>query len=419
MACWPVELFLDAIPTNSHIRCTACKRICADAVTGGCEHAFGRACLVKKNPKMTKCPICNKKLNKVKVSKEKTIASMVDSMWMNCVHQRHGCQSTFQLKKIGVHMGECPYRNMKFDSVRVHDDTIDPQTEMALWFVVGLTRTQVRGMAEAMLMQGKTGEFLIRDRSTEPNCYGLSIKNSKGDLDTYVIEKSPDPKRRGYLVRGSNDVFDTVYRLVKHYSSAKREDLGIKLRHPGNYLADYASSGYSLTQKNEVEAEPVKVTYSKGSLLAKEKAAMDELDELDDDDLPEYDMASQSKVGEVAEYDMASQSNKIAEVAEYDMASGGSGPVEYDMATRSSSSKKNEQAAYEMASSGNVDYDLASGGNKAEIQPEYTWGNGLGGFGNDTETGIYDNQNFGGFESDEEGYTGFDDVVDKVDELHF
>lgn len=135
--------------------------------------------------------------------------------------------------------------------------------------------------------------FCRRDKRGEPNVYALSVKGPnelRNEFLTYAIEKNPDPDgEAGYVLRGAeHSVFKTVSRLVAYYAEEKREELGVKLVHPGNYMSTYQSSGYateSQQQDNAPDQAAERHTYSKGSLDAKIRAAGDELDD-DDDELP-------------------------------------------------------------------------------------------------------------------------------------
>jgi hypothetical protein len=47
---------------------------------------------------------------------------------------------------------------------------------------------------QGILEHGKVGEFIVRDKSDEPDCYALSVKaNLEGDMFTYILERSSDP----------------------------------------------------------------------------------------------------------------------------------------------------------------------------------------------------------------------------------
>ena len=139
-------------------------------------------------------------------------------------------------------------------------DDVDPETEMAPWFMAGVPRVEVRQVAMDMLKQGQIGNFLVRyvgctldyaqparltcvwyrDVKSEPNCYGISIKNSQNKLVNYLIEKSSRKQDPGYQIRGTKQAFPTIFALVTYYAAAKRSALGIQLivGDPSTFLAD-------------------------------------------------------------------------------------------------------------------------------------------------------------------------------------
>ncbi|EDQ88358.1 uncharacterized protein MONBRDRAFT_26443 [Monosiga brevicollis MX1] len=106
-------------------------------------------------------------------------------------------------------------------------EPIDPETEMASWFVSGMPRTEVRQMAMDMLKKGRPGNFLIRDVKSEPNCYGMSVRTTQNKLVNYLIEKRAQPP--GFCIRGTKRTFPTVAKLVEFYAQEKRQALGLKL----------------------------------------------------------------------------------------------------------------------------------------------------------------------------------------------
>lgn len=57
--------------------------------------------------------------------------------------------------------------------------------------------------------------------------------------------------------------------MVKHYISKKREDIGLKLRIPGDYMSIYTTSGYTQEQKRaafQKRKASMRVARSPGSL---------------------------------------------------------------------------------------------------------------------------------------------------------
>ena len=166
-----------------------------------------------------------------------------------------------------------------------------------------------------------------------------------------------------YRLKGSKDVFGTIFELVKHYMKELRDDLGLQLKMPGNYLRTYVGSGYSTEKQStgagEGSAAPT-AKYSRGSLEAKERAAMAELDDLDDSD---GEMDGFGALTQIAEDDSA---------AVYDMASGDTGAADAAGIAGAGTASAAAAPDYDLASgdaavraeSGNTlpaDYDLASG----------------------------------------------------------
>jgi hypothetical protein len=94
-----------------------------------------------------------------------------------------------------------------------------------------------------------------RDVKSEPDCYGISIKNAQGKLVNYLIEKSTRKKDPGYQIRGTKQAFPTISELIKHYSAEKRAAFGIRLviGDPHVFLADSSDedgSGFNSDTSN-------------------------------------------------------------------------------------------------------------------------------------------------------------------------
>ena len=111
-------------------------------------------------------------------------------------------------------------------------DRLDPDTELADWFVVGLPRAEVKMMALTIVREGQVGDFLVRDVQSEPNAYGLSVKGPEGTMLSFLIVKNPSPKNPGYVIKGTSKAFPTVSSLVQYYAAKPREALGVQLRLP-------------------------------------------------------------------------------------------------------------------------------------------------------------------------------------------
>lgn len=59
---------------------------------------------------------------------------------------------------------------------------------------------------------------------------------------SFIIEKSPDDSRPGYVVRGAEaHVFESISKLVGYFMEENREALGVRLVEPGDYLGSFES----------------------------------------------------------------------------------------------------------------------------------------------------------------------------------
>ncbi len=67
-----------------------------------------------------------------------------------------------------------------------------------------------------------------RDVQSEPDCYGLVIKTSKG-MTNFLIRKAQSKKGVAYVVKGTKDVFPTISKLSAYYAAAERPSLGVQL----------------------------------------------------------------------------------------------------------------------------------------------------------------------------------------------
>jgi hypothetical protein len=263
-----------------------------------------------------------------------------------------------------------------------------------------MTRTEVRAMTEGILDHGKPGEFLMRDKSDEPDCYALSVKaDADGNLNTYLVEYNQDPKEPGYKIRGSNMVFKSIARLVAHYIKELREDVGMKLRVPGDYMSVYTSGNFNTkaAQKAEVirRASIVrKKPTTKGMSQAKmEEAAIAE--EVGSEAL--YAMASpldiaEEQVGGFGVEDF-SQEPQYA-MASPDAPADYSQEPQYAMASPDAPADYSQEPQYAMAShdapadySQEPQYAMASHDAPADYsqEPQYAMASPdeLGGFGDD------------------------------------
>lgn len=285
-------------------------------------------------------------------------------------------------------------------SYSVMDDHLDSTTEMAAWFCSGMAREEVKLRAAAILEKGLPGEFMVRDKQGAPHCYALTVKDHKDGFATFLIEKSPDAKKPGYMVRGCGAICQTIAKLIKYYRDELRPELGVQLKNAGPYIKDYVATIYRTEQEKEARRKEsnAKQKYSKGSLEAKQKSFADELD---DDEEEEEEEKEAEDGNEGAVYDMASSEKKPEEDKNvYDMASSGNSNKEgdgavYDMASTNTNTKADDGAMYDMASpnknDGAVDYDMAAPNKDGDVYPKANGSESFDGSDQPDETGMYDN----------------------------
>lgn len=147
-----------------------------------------------------------------------------------------------------------PRQLANMNSFSVLDDNLDPETEMATWFCSGMSRAEVTHIAMSILDNGEAGEFIVRDKSGEPNCYGLSVKSPnplRKEFLSFIIEKSPDDTRPGYVIRGAEAlVFRSIFEMVNYFMEDRRDELGVQLVQPGDHMSTFESiAGYEATRR--------------------------------------------------------------------------------------------------------------------------------------------------------------------------
>lgn len=281
------------------------------------------------------------------------------------------------------------YANMR--SFSVMDDALDPVTEMAAWFASGMAREEVKRRAAALLEMGARGEFMVRDKTGAPHCYALTVKDTATDFMTFLIEKSPDSGKPGYMIRGCSAVCTTVAKLIKFYRDEERPELGVQLKNPGPYLMSYVATVYDQTkQAIKPRKASVRTKYSAGSLDNKARHAGDELDDSDEDGNDGagagYDLASPDGAGV---FDGSGDGDGAAPT--YDMASGDPAPTTC-MAKRNGSMN---QADYELASpDGAAETSIADGA--AMYAMASPAGTGSVAAAAAADNGLYDNVGPGG-----------------------
>lgn len=101
--------------------------------------------------------------------------------------------------------------------------------------VLSLSRSPpptARHYLDSIISNGELGDFIIRDRKTEPGTLALQIKSGANSYNTQAIDVSTLDGHDQYSLRVTNAVqFISLHQLVRYYSKAGRKDLGyIQLR---------------------------------------------------------------------------------------------------------------------------------------------------------------------------------------------
>ena len=113
---------------------------------------------------------------------------------------------------------------------------IDTLTAKSPWFIVGADRDQLKAIMGQLLNDGVEGDFLIRDVTSEPGCFGISVKMPGGRMPNYLIERKPLPGRgkrsAGFQLRGTaaNEVFASLAMLVYYYTCSMIGVMGQPLK---------------------------------------------------------------------------------------------------------------------------------------------------------------------------------------------
>eukprot|EP00040_Diaphanoeca_grandis_P006440 m.37485 g.37485 ORF g.37485 m.37485 type:complete len:543 (-) comp17681_c0_seq1:112-1740(-) len=110
---------------------------------------------------------------------------------------------------------------------------IDSQTRASKWFTSGLDRDIVKKIAQAIMVSGQPGEFMVRDKASG-GAFALTLKEANDSMLTYLIEM----RGNMFALLGTfHESFETIYKLVEYYAAEPRDSLGeMQLRFPGTYL---------------------------------------------------------------------------------------------------------------------------------------------------------------------------------------
>eukprot|EP00039_Didymoeca_costata_P031082 m.33040 g.33040 ORF g.33040 m.33040 type:complete len:564 (+) comp8482_c0_seq1:305-1996(+) len=106
---------------------------------------------------------------------------------------------------------------------------VDAAARHAPWYLGGLPRHELKGIAVDILKNGVNGEFFVRDVSSQPNCLGLSIKIADMELTNFLLLPTNYKGRDGVTLRGTHEVFGSLSELIKHYAYRHRPSLPCQL----------------------------------------------------------------------------------------------------------------------------------------------------------------------------------------------
>ncbi|GFO34436.1 tensin-4 [Plakobranchus ocellatus] len=125
---------------------------------------------------------------------------------------------------------------MCLDRSHIHDETL----RHAVWYQAGLPRE----IALEILQQEEVGAFVVRDSSTHPGCYALSVRvprfeNASG-ISHYLVLRT----QRGVKLKGLDKEWSTLAALVTHHT-VMRELLPCTLRLPKIKAAPSASPSHA------------------------------------------------------------------------------------------------------------------------------------------------------------------------------
>lgn len=82
-----------------------------------------------------------------------------------------------------------------------------------------------------LVVNGSTGQYLVGDDPSSPECYKLCVKLYNGSIASFVIEPTTDNGFRiqGAVTNNGEKSFSSIEELVSYYEQDKREVIGIQL----------------------------------------------------------------------------------------------------------------------------------------------------------------------------------------------
>uniref|UniRef100_A0A2P2HZR7 Ras guanine nucleotide exchange factor Y-like n=1 Tax=Hirondellea gigas TaxID=1518452 RepID=A0A2P2HZR7_9CRUS len=123
----------------------------------------------------------------------------------------HSTQSSVVSSQSSNHCPSPPPLPERSDSLTVPDE---PHLRAAAWFQAGIPRE----IALEVLGQEPLGAFLVRESSSKPGCYALSLRVptdfATAGIAHYLIVRT----NRGYRIKGFTKEFPTLRTLITHHS---------------------------------------------------------------------------------------------------------------------------------------------------------------------------------------------------------
>ncbi|XP_064642221.1 tensin homolog isoform X2 [Lineus longissimus] len=145
---------------------------------------------------------------------------------------------------------DAPPLPTRLDSLRRYDGAgpLDDSTlRQASWYQAGIPRE----IALEILSQEEIGSFIVRDSTTHPGCFALSVKVPKFDNPTgishYLITRT---SRGGYRLKGLEKEWPSLMALVIHHT-VMQEMLPCTLQLPRNT----ANPAYNETERDEKDED--------------------------------------------------------------------------------------------------------------------------------------------------------------------
>ncbi|CAF0777753.1 unnamed protein product, partial [Didymodactylos carnosus] len=112
--------------------------------------------------------------------------------------------------------------------------------ENSPWFYNNITRESV----EAALTVRSIGSFILRNSSSSPNAFVLSVRVPKYIKKSLVVHYLIDHDKDGYKLRGTKKLFTTLTSLIVHHSIVT-ENLPVVLNLRQYYPQSNQSKEYS------------------------------------------------------------------------------------------------------------------------------------------------------------------------------